>query len=157
MDPTLNALLLPAIVLVSGLPVLAAAVLVGRGHLHLINGLDASRLRDPAASAARFARLLALTAIAIFASAPGFYWAHGDESRTLLVAADVKREDLWRTFLYVREVYRWKNEISKEVLGAPIYPRSDETPAEPAAELETEPTTGRPARRPPTPRRSSTS
>jgi hypothetical protein len=74
-----------------------------------------------------------------------------------LVPVDVKREDLWRTFLYVREVYRWKNEISKEVLGAPIYPRSDETPAEPAAELETEPTTGRPARRPPTPRRSSTS
>ncbi|RDZ29133.1 hypothetical protein [Lysobacter silvisoli] len=87
MDSSLNALLLPAIMLVSGLPVLVAAVLVGRGHLHLINGLDASRLRDPAAAAARFARLLALVAIAIFASAPGFYWAHGDESRTLVVAA----------------------------------------------------------------------
>ena len=76
---------LPAIMILSGLPALIAAVLVSRGNLHLINGLDATRLRDPAAVAARFARLLALVSIAIFASALGFYWAHGDDSRTLWV------------------------------------------------------------------------
>lgn len=85
MDQSTQALLLPAIIVVSGLPILIAAVLVARGHLHLLNGLDASRLRDPAAAAARFARLLALMAIAIFVSALGYYWAHGDDGRTLWV------------------------------------------------------------------------
>lgn len=80
-----NALVLPLIMAVSGLPVLVAAVLVARGNLHLINGLDASRLRDPAAAAARFARLLALVAISMFLAALGFYWAHGDYNRILVV------------------------------------------------------------------------
>ncbi|SDY45771.1 hypothetical protein SAMN04487939_102230 [Lysobacter sp. yr284] len=80
-----NALVLPLIMAVSGLPVLVAAVLVARGNLHLINGLDASRLRDPAAVAARFARLLALVAISMFLAALGFYWAHGDYNRVLVV------------------------------------------------------------------------
>ncbi|KRD74766.1 hypothetical protein [Lysobacter sp. Root983] len=85
MDQSTQALLLPAIIVVSGLPILIAAVLVARGNLHLLNGLDASRLRDPAAAAARFARLLALMAIAIFVSALGYYWAHGDDGRMLWV------------------------------------------------------------------------
>lgn len=85
MDTSTQPLLLPAIIVVSGLPILIAAVLVARGHLHLLNGLDASRLRDPAAVAARFARLLALMAIAIFLSALGYYWAHGNDSRILWV------------------------------------------------------------------------
>ncbi|UZW59256.1 hypothetical protein [Lysobacter enzymogenes] len=80
-----NALVLPLIMAVSGLPVLVAAVLVARGNLHLINGLDAARLRDPAAAAARFARLLALVAISMFLAALGFYWAHGDYNRILVV------------------------------------------------------------------------
>ncbi|MEI2428972.1 hypothetical protein RDV84_24285 [Lysobacter yananisis] len=80
-----NALVLPLIMAVSGLPVLVAAVLVARGNLRLINGLDAARLRDPAAAAARFARLLALVAISMFLAALGFYWAHGDYNRILVV------------------------------------------------------------------------
>ncbi|KRD39086.1 hypothetical protein ASE35_01550 [Lysobacter sp. Root916] len=85
MDQSTQALLLPAIIVISGLPILIAAVLVARGNLHLLNGLDASRLRDPAAAAARFARLLALMAIAIFVSALGYYWAHGNDGRMLWV------------------------------------------------------------------------
>ncbi|QWP76186.1 hypothetical protein J5226_21770 [Lysobacter sp. K5869] len=80
-----NALALPLILAISGVPVLVAAVLVARGNLHLINGLDASRLRDPAAAAARFGRLLALVAISMFLAALGFYWAHGDYNRILVV------------------------------------------------------------------------
>lgn len=80
-----NEFILPGIMLISGVPVLVAAVLVARGNLQLINGLDPSRLRDPLAAAARFSRLLALVAIAMFAAALGFYWAHGDHTRTLAV------------------------------------------------------------------------
>lgn len=82
MSTTTHALMLPAIMLVSAVPTLVAAVLVARGNLHLVNGLDASRLRDPAATAARLSRLLALIAIAILLAAPGYYWAAGNDSRT---------------------------------------------------------------------------
>ena len=64
-----------------------------------------------------------------------------------LVPVDVKRDDLWRSFLYVREVYRWKNEISKEVLGAPIHPLPEEKPS---AELEQSPPPAPPASPAPT-------
>ncbi|ALN86826.1 hypothetical protein IEQ11_16505 [Lysobacter capsici] len=82
MSTTTHALMLPAIMLISAVPTLVAAVLVARGNLHLVNGLDASRLRDPAATAARLSRLLALIAIAILLAAPGYYWAAGNDSRT---------------------------------------------------------------------------
>lgn len=77
--------LLPAVMLISGLPILVAAVLVARGHLQLINGLDPSRLRDPAAAASRFSKQLALVAISMFLAALGFYWGHGDQTRTMWV------------------------------------------------------------------------
>lgn len=82
MSTNTHALMLPAIMLISAVPTLVAAVLVARGNLHLVNGLDASRLRDPAATAARLSRLLALIAIAILLAAPGYYWATGNDSRT---------------------------------------------------------------------------
>lgn len=78
-----NEFVLPAIMLISAAPILVAAVLVARGNLQLINGLDASRLRDPAAAASRFGKLLAMVAIAMLLAALGFYWAHGDQSRTM--------------------------------------------------------------------------
>lgn len=80
-----NEFVLPAVMLVSGAPILVAAVLVARGNLRLIYGLDASRLRDPAAAASRFGKLLALVAIAMFLAALGYYWSYGDQSRTMWV------------------------------------------------------------------------
>lgn len=38
------------------------------------------------------------------------------------VPADALREDVFRTFLYVREVFRWVQEIAPEVLGNPFEP-----------------------------------
>lgn len=52
-----NEFMLPAVMLISGLPILVAAVLVARGNLQLINGLDPARLRDPAAAASRFSKI----------------------------------------------------------------------------------------------------
>ncbi|MGO1068495.1 hypothetical protein [Lysobacter sp. CA199] len=83
MTTTLNDFILPGAMVISAVPILVAAVLVARGHLHLVNGLDASRLRDPAATAARLGRLLAMVAIALLSSALGYYWAAGDQTRTI--------------------------------------------------------------------------
>ncbi|MFD0325277.1 hypothetical protein [Lysobacter gummosus] len=80
-----NAFIVPGVMVISAVPILVAAVLVARGNLHLINGLDASRLRDPAAACARFARLLALVAISMFAAALGYYWAHGNHNHMMIV------------------------------------------------------------------------
>ncbi|MEH6420276.1 hypothetical protein [Pseudomonas sp. CGJS7] len=86
MAAALHAFILPGAMVISAVPILVAAVLVARGNLHLVNGLDASRLRDPAATAARLARLLALVAIALLLSALGYYWAAGDQTRIIGVS-----------------------------------------------------------------------
>lgn len=80
-----NALVVPGVMVISALPVLVAAVLVARGNLQLINGLDPARLRDPFAAAAKFSRLLALVAISMFIAALGYYWAHGNQNHMLIV------------------------------------------------------------------------
>lgn len=40
-------------------------------------------------------------------------------------------EDVWRSFLYVREVYRWGRDIAKGVIGAPMQPAEPPEPTLP--------------------------
>lgn len=47
---------------------------------------------------------------------------HVNASGWRLVPVDAMREEVWRSFLYVREVFRWREVISKEVLGTPLEP-----------------------------------
>ncbi|WP_408950527.1 hypothetical protein [Lysobacter sp. Hz 25] len=82
---TLHDYLVPIAMAVSAVPILVSAVLVARGNLHLINGLDASRLPDPARTAAKLARLLATTGVAMLLGGAGFYWAGDNEGRIALV------------------------------------------------------------------------
>ena len=51
-----------------------------------------------------------------------------------LVPVDALREDVFRAFLYVREVFRWIEVISKEVLGTPLEPPRRTIPAPAPAE-----------------------
>lgn len=44
------------------------------------------------------------------------------------VPVDALRDDVWNSFLYVREVFRWREVISKEVLGNPFLPPPTEIP-----------------------------
>lgn len=41
------------------------------------------------------------------------------------VPVDAMRDDVWRSFLYVREVFRWREVVSKDVLGTPLEPARD--------------------------------
>lgn len=82
---TVHDSLVPLAMAVSAVPILVSAVLVARGNLHLINGLDASRLPDPARTAAKLARLLTATGAAMLLGGAGFYWAGADESRIAVV------------------------------------------------------------------------
>ncbi|MEI2454489.1 hypothetical protein ABU614_13920 [Lysobacter firmicutimachus] len=108
----LDDFILPGAMVVTALPILVCAVLVARGQLHLVNGLDAARLRDPDAVAARIARLLALTAMAMLFAALGYYWANGEQSRTagvtiaLLVAVNGLAVLLIRAVAAARRSYR---------------------------------------------------
>lgn len=77
--------LLPLIFVVSAMPMFFLAGLVGRGNLQLVNGLDPSRVRDPAALARRIARLLAATGFAIVLGGAGLLWAGADSSRIIAV------------------------------------------------------------------------
>lgn len=51
-----------------------------------------------------------------------------------LVPVDALREDVFRAFLYVREVFRWIEVISKDVLGTPLEPPVRAIPAPSPAE-----------------------
>lgn len=59
-----------------------------------------------------------------------------------LVPVDALREEVFRTFLYVREVFRWIEVISKDVLGTPLepLPRNEATGPPLAPSPATEPT-----------------
>lgn len=47
-----------------------------------------------------------------------------------LVPVDALRDDVFRAFLYVREVFRWREVLSKEVLGSELLPPEEaDTPA----------------------------
>lgn len=81
-----NELVAPLLSAAISVPVFVVALLVGRGHLHLINGLDADRVADPDGLARRLSLLLSLVGLSIFASAGGFYWAGDDEGREATVA-----------------------------------------------------------------------
>lgn len=78
-------LIAPLLIALTSLPILVVAAYVRRGHLHLINGLDASRVPDPHALARRLSLLLVGVGLAMLAAAVGLYWATGNESRGLLV------------------------------------------------------------------------
>ncbi len=78
-------LLVPALLFAGSLPMFAIAWRIGRGDLHWVNGLDARRLRDPAAVARRLARLLSLVGIALVLGAAGLYAAGDDEGRMITV------------------------------------------------------------------------
>lgn len=86
---TIHDYLVPIAMAVSAIPILASAALVARGNLHLINGLDASRLPDPARTATKLARLLATTGLAMLLGGAGFYWADDNEGRIALVVVAV--------------------------------------------------------------------
>ncbi len=45
-----------------------------------------------------------------------------------LVPVDALRDDVWKSFLYVREVFRWLEVISKDVLGFPLEPAAKVIP-----------------------------
>lgn len=77
--------LAPAVMALSAMPLFLIAGLVRGGRLHLVNGLDASRLRDPAALARRLWRLLAAVGFAMLAGAAGLVWADADGSRITAV------------------------------------------------------------------------
>ncbi len=81
----MNALFVPVLLLLSSVPMFVVAVLVARGNLHLLNGLDADRLRHPQAVATRMSRLLGLVGVVIVAAAFGMYWAGGNEVRVMVV------------------------------------------------------------------------
>ena len=108
----LDDFILPAAMVITAMPILVCAVLVARGNLRLLNGLDAQRLRDPDAVAARIERLLALTATAMLLAALGYYWARGDQGRitgvtvVLLVAVNGLAVLLLRAVAAARRSYR---------------------------------------------------
>ena len=76
---------LPIVVAVSAAPAFVVAGMVGRGALHLVNGLDPRRVRDPDALQRRLSRLLAAIGFAIVAGAAGLLWADGERDRVLAV------------------------------------------------------------------------
>jgi hypothetical protein len=81
-------LIAPLLLALTSAPVFVIAVLVGRGHLHLVNGLDRERVADPDGLARRLSALLWLIGLAMLASAAGFYWAGADDARmTMIVIA----------------------------------------------------------------------
>ncbi|MGO1002492.1 hypothetical protein [Lysobacter sp. CA196] len=86
---TIHDYLVPIAMAVSAAPILVSAVLVARGNLRLINGLDASRLPDPARTAAKLARLLATTGVAMLLGGAGFYWAGANEGRIAVVVVSL--------------------------------------------------------------------
>lgn len=47
---------------------------------------------------------------------------HVNASGWRLVPVNALTDDVWRSFLYVREVFRWREVISKEVLGTALEP-----------------------------------
>lgn len=52
----------------------------------------------------------------------GAFVLHVNASGWRIVPVDALRDDVWRSFLYVREVFRWREVTSKEVLGTPLEP-----------------------------------
>lgn len=82
---SINDYVAPFALALSGLSIVISSVLIARGRLGLIQGLNAARLRDPLAVAAKFARLLALTGIALLFGGLGLYWAGSEPARLWLV------------------------------------------------------------------------
>ncbi|MFP7723671.1 hypothetical protein [Lysobacter sp. A3-1-A15] len=73
--------LAPAAMALSAMPVFLIAGLVRGGRLHLVNGLDASRVRDPERLARRLGALLAAVGFSVLLGAAGLAWAGSDEAR----------------------------------------------------------------------------
>lgn len=76
-----DVLIAPLLVGLTSLPVFLIAYYVRRGRLHLINGLDASRVADPVGLAIRISRLLFAVGFAMLGAAGGLLWAGHDASR----------------------------------------------------------------------------
>lgn len=71
----------PLLVGLTSLPVFLIAYHVRRGRLHLIHGLDASRIVDPVGLAIRASRLLFAIGFAMLGAAGGLLWAGHDAAR----------------------------------------------------------------------------
>ena len=71
----------PAVLAISSAPLFVLAVLVGRGNLGLVSGLDPERVTDRQGLATRLAWLLAALGAALLAAAGGFVWAGADQGR----------------------------------------------------------------------------
>lgn len=76
-----DVLIAPLLVGLTSLPVFLIAYYVRRGRLHLIHGIDASRLVNPVAFAIRISRLLFAVGFAMLGAAGGLLWAGHDASR----------------------------------------------------------------------------
>lgn len=78
--------MLPALFAISAAPVFVVAGMVSRGHLHLIAGLDAERVRDPHGLARRLSLLLAAVGFSVLLGGGGLMWAGEDRDRVFAVA-----------------------------------------------------------------------
>ena len=76
-------LLVPLVFAISAAPVFVIAGIVARGNLAMVNGLDASRVRDPQRLARTLSRLLAGVGFAMLAGGTALLWADGDRDRVL--------------------------------------------------------------------------
>ncbi len=79
--------LAPAAMALSAMPIFLIAGLVRGGRLHLVNGLDARRVRDPHRLARRLGLLLAAVGASMLLGAAGLVWANGVEGRVVAVVA----------------------------------------------------------------------
>ena len=77
----------PAAMALSAVPIFLIAGLVRGGRLHLVNGLDARRVRDPERLARRLGLLLAAVGFSMLLGATGLIWANGVEGRVVAVVA----------------------------------------------------------------------
>lgn len=75
----------PLLVGLTSLPVFVIAYYVRRGRLHLIHGLDASRVAEPVRLAIRVSRLLFAAGFAMLGAAGGLLWAGHDAARGQMV------------------------------------------------------------------------
>jgi hypothetical protein len=82
----LQDLIVPVLIALTAMPLFVAAGYVARGHLHLVNGLDPARVRDPRGLARRLARLLAAAGFAMVGGAAAMVWAGGEPTRVTAVA-----------------------------------------------------------------------
>lgn len=64
----------------------------------------------------------------------GAFVLHVQAAGWRFVPVDALKPEVWKSFLYVREVFRWLEVISKDVLGTPLEPAPEPIPEDRRAE-----------------------